>query len=382
MTMSLPPNFEKNSNKLPEAVYALEKKIVGLRSVITYLEEKNANPEEIAMYKDELDNLVAQHHDLVHGDDDAIVSNPDDEGDAVQSGSSTADLERKVAEMQSRMDKQSQTKPLSKVAKAGMGLAAAALTGGTGLYLAAPKNTPVTPAPLETQSTAPNPEQRQAPTVDGVENSAEQSNFPVNISHTSPEGKSILNIGNVAMATGEQKKVYEKMLEGKDCFIEPLSIIDGQPAFRIVARGGASIMLINKFENNADTNIALNNTENLLTNNIYVYTLYEIPLATKPLVFSNGTDTAPYIINNTTITIYTNRNGSQVPWGSILYRNSDTVAAMNPSGYVQHNVTSPQAPSAPAQQTPAQPQPSSSPKGPFEHYGFGMEDFTGPMYNR
>jgi hypothetical protein len=371
MTNSFPSNFENKSNNHSDSIDALEAKISGLRAVIQYLKEQKSNPEEIEMKQEELDKLEEKHFYLKHGDDDvivfgdddAIVSNPDDEGDAPQSGSSTGDLERKVAEMQSRMDKQSQTKPLSKVGKAGMGLVAAALTSGTGLYLAAPKNTPVTPTPLETQNTAPNPEQRQAPTVNGVENSAEQFRAPFDITYKSPNGVSTMVAGDIESALPQQKQLYEDILAGKPCAVLPPETINGKQAFRVIVRGGETIRLTINFGSKGLSQLILNHTSGRPVSEILIYTINTEPLATQPLLYDDGS-IGKFLPDNSVVTAKPEQIGSGLEYGSFHYSSS--------GGDIQGNIP------PVSNQTSAQPSPS--PNGPFEHFGFGSEDFTGPSY--
>jgi hypothetical protein len=337
MTMSLPPNFENKSNNHSDSIDALEAKILGLRAVIQYLKEQKSSPEKIAMKKAELEELEAQHYDLVIGDDDAIVSSPDDEGDASVSKKSQnqplSELEKRLQEIDARTSSSQVSKAMGKGAKVGMGLVAAAL-GGTGLYLAAPKNTPVTPTPLETQSTAPNPEQRQAPTISsvensadqsqapalsGVENSAEQINIPINIDYRSLDGNlKTMNVGNVVSTTGEQKLAYEKMLAGKGCVILGGQIINGESSIQIVVLGGMQLEFFTQFADGGHSILPLNYTSELPEHNIYVYTFHEKPLKTTPMLFSDGSRNL-FLKNNSTITIQTPLQGVRVPLASMQY---------------------------------------------------------------
>jgi hypothetical protein len=366
MTKSFPSNFENYSDNHSDSRTALEAKILGLRAVIQYLKEQKSSPEEIEMKKEELDELEAQHHDLVygdddvivHGDDDAIESYPDDEGDAPQSGLSTGDLERKVAEMQSRMDKQSQTKPktyltkeqnpLKQLSLMGAGLSATMLTGITAI-----NNLPKQPvqqiSQVENSSTAPNPEQRQAPalsgvenpstaaspdqrqtpTISSVENSAEQINIPINIDYRSLDGNiKTMNVGNVVSTTGDQKLAYKKMLAGKGCVILGGQIINGEPSIQIVVLGGMQLEFFTEFEDGGNSILSLNYTSKLPEHNIYVYTFHEKPLKTTPMLFSDGSRNL-FLKNNSTITIQTPLEGVRVPLASMQY--GSPVAGQTPA---------------------------------------------------
>jgi hypothetical protein len=328
-----------NVSKIPDIISSPQTKIEELKYKI--------NKEELELRR--LDQNDAHQEILLRKR--YTITTLKNELSALQPGKTDIETYHKHSDLATEKENKHETyskpdegvKTLKNIALIGGGLTATML-GGIKVISEMPQQSAQMPhAPVENTSptTAVSPEERQAPIVSALENSQEQFSQSLNLDYMSPQGTMNMDLGSVQSVQTQDKKKYENLLNGKEALMLPIQSINGKLTMQILARGGMPLTLFVQKAEGGTSYVTLNNTQNLSSGAVFIYTINISLLTTKIVFIPQDGSTTRFITDRSTVSVRTAANGMTRTLDSFQYLDPSSVNTNNPS---RQNTPATQAP--------------------------------------